>query len=107
MLKNVKKRQKFKNISYQWTDGPTDGPTDRWTDGPTDTVAYRVACTRLKTDFEHFENFEYFEHFDHFEHFEHFKHFGHFAHLEHFDYLGLLQSGFTNQLLARKISKKV
>ena len=31
------------------TDRQTDGPTDRRTDGPTDTVAYRVACTRLKT----------------------------------------------------------
>ena len=54
------------------TDGPTDGRTDGWTendlklhkkaikakkqeskkakDGRTDIVAYRVACTRLKTE---------------------------------------------------------
>ena len=33
------------------TDEPTDRRTDAPTDGPTNTVAYRVACTRLKSVF--------------------------------------------------------
>ena len=43
MLKNVKKCQKFKNISDGRTDGRTDGWIDGRTDLPTDTASSRVA----------------------------------------------------------------
>ena len=33
-----------------WTDGPTDGPTDRWTDGPTDGPTKRVVESRNKAN---------------------------------------------------------
>ena len=45
MQKNAKKSKVGR------TDRPTDRPTDRQTDRPTDTVTYRVACTRLKSQY--------------------------------------------------------
>ena len=49
-LSTLKELKKAKKVKWDRpTNQPTDQPTDRPTDRQTDKVAYRVACTRLKT----------------------------------------------------------